>query len=103
MQQQHDVLAHTEDFGGPDQHQPSRLAVPGRDAPYQHYALGKPYDEMFERAGTVHPHYGALDGRLTTLAPEELLRRQQACELSFLHQGITFTVYNDNQATERII
>ena len=31
------------------------------------------------------------------------MRRQQACEQSFLHQGITFTVYNDNQATERII
>src|SRR5580765_3340145 len=30
-------------------------------------------------------------------------RRQQTCEQSFLHQGITFTVYNDNRATERII
>ncbi len=34
---------------------------------------------------------------------EELNRRQQACEQSFLHQGITFTVYSDNRATERII
>ncbi|HEX4303493.1 MAG TPA: circularly permuted type 2 ATP-grasp protein [Rhizomicrobium sp.] len=100
---QQDALAHTEDFGGPDQHQPNRVCVPGRDAPYEHYTLGKPYDEMFARDGTVHPHYAALDGRLTTLPPGELLRRQQACELSFLHQGITFTVYNDNQATERII
>ena len=37
------------------------------------------------------------------LSPEELKLRQQACEQSFLHQGITFTVYGDNQATERII
>ncbi len=100
---QQDALAHTEDFGGPDHHQPNRVCVPGRDAPYEHYTLGKPYDEMFARDGTVHPHYAALDGRLTTLPPGELQRRQQACELSFLHQGITFTVYNDNQATERII
>ena len=100
---QQDALAHTEDFGGPDNHQPNRVCVPGRDAPYEHYTLGKPYDEMFARDGTVHPHYAALDGRLTTLPPGELQRRQQACELSFLHQGITFTVYNDNQATERII
>jgi uncharacterized circularly permuted ATP-grasp superfamily protein len=71
--------------------------------PYQNYALGLPYDEMFSRNGEVHPHYAALDGRLTTLPTGELTRRQQACELSFLHQGITFTVYNDNQATERII
>ncbi|MEI9996330.1 MAG: circularly permuted type 2 ATP-grasp protein [Rhizomicrobium sp.] len=100
---QHDALAHTEDFGGPDQHQPTRTCVPGRDAPYEQYALGKAYDEMFFADGTVRPHYAALDGRLTTLPAGELLRRQQACELSFLHQGITFTVYNDNQATERII
>ncbi len=37
------------------------------------------------------------------LSVEELNRRQHACEQSFLHQGITFTVYGNNQATERII
>src|SRR5258707_2774704 len=100
---QHDALAHTEDFGGPDHHVANRPCTPGRDAPYEHYALGKPYDEMFAPDGQVRPHYSALDGRLTTLPAGELQRRQQACELSFLHQGITFTVYNDNQATERII
>src|SRR6201999_1591480 len=45
----------------------------------------------------------ALDGRLTPLPRDKLTRRQQACEQSFLHQGITFTVYSDNRATERII
>jgi uncharacterized circularly permuted ATP-grasp superfamily protein len=100
---QQDALAHTEDFGGPDHHLPSHPCAPGKDAPYEHYVLGKAFDEMFARDGCVHPHYASLDGRLTTLPAGELLRRQQACELSFLHQGITFTVYNDNQATERII
>jgi len=100
---QHEALAHTEDFGGPDHHLPSHPCIPGKDVPYQHYALGRAYDEMFTREGQVHPHYGSLDGRLTTLPPDELLRRQQACEQTFLHQGITFTVYSDNQATERII
>jgi uncharacterized circularly permuted ATP-grasp superfamily protein len=75
----------------------------GRDAPYARYALGAAYDEMFARDGQVHPHYAALDARLRTLAPDDLVRRQQACEQSFLHQGITFTVYSDSQATERII
>ena len=100
---QHDALAHTEDFGGPDRHQATHAGRPGRDAPYQNYTLGLPFDEMFTRKGEIHPHYAALDGRLTTLPAGELMRRQQACELSFLHQGITFTVYSDNQATERII
>src|SRR5665213_4213881 len=78
-------------------------ARPGRDTPYANYALGAAYDEMFVRDGTVRAHYAGLDTRLKTLAPEELTRRQQACEQSFLHQGITFTVYTDSQATERII
>ncbi len=75
----------------------------GAAEPYAHYTLGAPYDEMFARNGSVRDHYVALDARLSQLLPEELQRRQQACELSFLHQGITFTVYSDNQSTERII
>jgi len=72
-------------------------------APYGGYVLGAAYDEMFASDGTIRPHYAALGTRLATLSGEELNRRQQACELSFLHQGITFTVYSDKQATERII
>ncbi len=72
-------------------------------APFARYQLGVPYDEMFDRDGSVRPHYAALAERLNNLPPEELHRRQQACETSFLHQGITFTVYSDKQATERII
>jgi uncharacterized circularly permuted ATP-grasp superfamily protein len=81
----------------------SAVARPGRGAPYANYVLETAYDEMFAADGTVRAHYAALNARLVTLAPEELHRRQQACELSFLHQGITFTVYSDKQATERII
>jgi len=82
---------------------PRKPVRPGESAPYLHYQLGAAYDEMFTAKGHVRPHYAALDLRLLTLAPEELARRQQACEQSFLHQGITFTVYSDAQATERII
>ena len=78
-------------------------AKPGKDGPYEHYLLGRAYDEMFVADGRVRPHYAELYRRLGELSPEELRLRQQACEQSFLHQGITFTVYGDNQATERII
>jgi uncharacterized circularly permuted ATP-grasp superfamily protein len=99
-----ELLANTEDFGGPDiALHPARAVRPGEAGPYRHYTLGKAYDEMFDRTGQVREHYAGLDARLTTLPSEELKRRQQACELSFLHQGITFTVYSDNQSTERII
>jgi uncharacterized circularly permuted ATP-grasp superfamily protein len=101
---QHEAFANTEDFGGPDiAASPTRQARPGQDAPYQNYTLGAAYDEMFAPDGTARAPYTALDSRISTLPLEELNRRQQACEQSFLHQGITFTVYSDNRATERII
>ncbi len=78
-------------------------AKPGKEGAYSQYRLGRAYDEMFTADGRVRPHYVELHRRLAELSPEELRLRQQACEQSFLHQGITFTVYGDNQATERII
>jgi uncharacterized circularly permuted ATP-grasp superfamily protein len=77
-------------------------ARPGHDRPFLDYALGRPYDEMFASDGRPRPHAAALLDTLTRLPPEELVRRQQACEQSFLHQGITFTVYGDSKGTERI-
>src|SRR5258705_10889234 len=71
--------------------------------PYENYVLGSAYDEMFTAEWGVRPHYGELHRRVATLSSDELRRRQQACEQSFLHQGITFTVYGNNQSTERII
>jgi uncharacterized circularly permuted ATP-grasp superfamily protein len=83
---------------------PAALARPGCDVPFLKYVLGAAYDEMFAPEGTPRPHYAPLHACLSELPAEELYRRQQACELSFLHQGITFTVYSDKQqATERII
>jgi uncharacterized circularly permuted ATP-grasp superfamily protein len=75
----------------------------GRDAPYARYQLAQAYDEMFSPEGRVRSHYAALAQRVARLPTDELNRRQLACEQSFLHQGITFTVYGDNQSTERII
>ncbi len=72
-------------------------------APFENYALGAAYDEMFTPDGRLRPNYAALGERLAALPADELNRRQQACEQSFLYQGITFTVYSDAKATERII
>ena len=61
-----------------------------------------PYDEMFGAGGRCRPHYEALYRRLDAIPAEELRRRQQAADLSFLHQGITFAVYGREEGTERI-
>jgi uncharacterized circularly permuted ATP-grasp superfamily protein len=81
---------------------PDVLLPQAGQPPFAAYTLGAAYDEMFAADGSVRPQYAALADSLTSLPPAELQRRQQACETSFLHQGITFTVYSDKQATERI-
>ncbi|HJQ31115.1 MAG TPA: circularly permuted type 2 ATP-grasp protein [Pyrinomonadaceae bacterium] len=60
------------------------------------------YDEMFGADGQCRPHYRALYRRLDEIPHEELSRRQHAADLSFLHQGITFTVYGREEGTEKI-
>jgi uncharacterized circularly permuted ATP-grasp superfamily protein len=89
---QHTLFATAEDRG-----------VPGTSGHYANYALGAAYDEMFTPDRHVRPHYLELYQRVGELPSDELRRSQQACEQSFLHQGITFTVYGENQSTERII
>src|SRR5215210_2143101 len=61
-----------------------------------------PYDEMFGADGRCRPQYQALYRRLDEIPREELNRRQHAADLSFLQQGITFTVYGRDEGTERI-
>ncbi len=57
---------------------------------------------MFEGAGRLRPHYHALLEELAPVSLDELRRRQTEADRAFLTQGITFTVYGDEQGTERI-
>ena len=70
--------------------------------PFRNYQFDGAYDEMFEAPGVPRPHYQALFQTLLELPPEELRKSQQAADLSFLHQGITFTVYGNDEGTERV-
>lgn len=66
------------------------------------YLRDAAYDEMFAGDGDPRPHYEPLYRRLLELPPEELRFRQQSADLSFLNQGITFTVYGQEEGTERV-
>src|SRR5271156_5745635 len=68
----------------------------------KNYKLDHAYDEMFAGAGALHEHYGLLLEHFQSLPPEEVQRRKQAADLSFLNQGITFTVYGREEGTEKI-
>lgn len=61
------------------------------------------YDEMFAGPSEPRPQYASIRDRLIQLNGDDIGRRQQAAQLSFLNQGITFTVYGDEESTERII
>ena len=84
------------------------MGTPGFEIPpllktrFQNYWLNGSYDEMFEAEGLPRPHYRALYEMLLSLPVEEMRRRKQAADVSFLHQGITFTVYGREEGTERI-
>lgn len=60
------------------------------------------FDEMFEDDGKPRPHYRSVFEGLNHLPENEYKDRQAAVELAFMRGGVTFTVYNDSQGTERI-
>ena len=70
--------------------------------PFSDYDLDNAYDEMFDAQGQPRPAYQQLYHRLLEMPFETLQQRQQAADLTFLNQGITFTVYGDTEGTERI-
>ena len=80
-----------------------RFARPGLDEPFDAYLIDQTYDECFQPNLWSRPHYARLHELLSSLPVEEVQRRQFACEQSFLHQGITFTVYGKDSSTEKII
>jgi uncharacterized circularly permuted ATP-grasp superfamily protein len=75
---------------------------PALQPPFANYQLDGAYDELFDHDGAPRTQYRPLHQRLLELPAEELRRMQQAADLSFLNQGITFTVYGREEGTERI-
>ena len=70
------------------------------------YELGGFYDEMFEdarrrRAGAAAALRRAWPRQLAAMEREELRRAAELANRSFLHQGITFTVYSRRRAGHR--
>ena len=70
--------------------------------PFRNYHLSDAYDEMFSADGEIRPQYQLIHDMLMGVPVEEMRRKKQAADLSFLHQGITFTVYGRDEGTERI-
>jgi uncharacterized circularly permuted ATP-grasp superfamily protein len=70
--------------------------------PFSGYVLDTAFDEMFDGTGLPRAHYRNVFEMMLATPAEELRRRKQAADLSFLHQGITFTVYGRDAGREQI-
>ena len=77
----------------------TQMANPGL---FEGYDTGAFYDEMFRAPGIPRPPYVKLFQKLAAMAPSHFEERRKLADLSFLIQGITFTVYSDGRGTERL-
>jgi uncharacterized circularly permuted ATP-grasp superfamily protein len=69
---------------------------------FERYTLSQAYDEMFTAEGDIRPAYSELARLLCSISPAELQQRQRYADLTFLNQGITFTVYGNDAGVERV-
>src|SRR3984957_6171907 len=69
---------------------------------FEGYETGDFYDEMFIAAFEARPQYCKPIQKLRAMATAQFEERRKLADLSFLIQGITFTVYSDGQGTERL-
>lgn len=69
---------------------------------FSDYQVGDFFDEMFAEPGVARPHYSKLFARFKEMDRGEFERKRALAASTFLSQGVTFTVYNDDQGTERI-
>ncbi len=69
---------------------------------FQHYQTESFYDELFDERGRPHPGAALLVERINSLPPGELAQRKESIDRALLRMGITFTVYGDQDGTEKI-
>ncbi|HVZ79585.1 MAG TPA: circularly permuted type 2 ATP-grasp protein [bacterium] len=69
---------------------------------FENYQTETFYDELFENSGRPRKSAAPLIDRIKAMAPGDLVRRQKAAETELLQMGITFTVYGNNDGTEKI-
>jgi uncharacterized circularly permuted ATP-grasp superfamily protein len=58
------------------------------------------YNEMYDAAGALRPHYRAYADWLAATPPERIARKRAEADIAFHRVGITFAVYGDESAQE---
>src|SRR6266446_7037644 len=78
-----------------------KVNIPMSDL-FSQYKVDDFFDEMFSTPGLARPHYSRLLASFKAMGAADFERKRDLAAASFLSQGVTFTVYNDDQGTERI-
>jgi uncharacterized circularly permuted ATP-grasp superfamily protein/transglutaminase-like putative cysteine protease len=60
------------------------------------------HDELFEGAGRFRSQFARALGALASKAPAEFARNHALAELALLNQGVTFSVFQNEQGAEKI-
>lgn len=60
------------------------------------------WDELFDASGAPHKHCKPLIESLGLLQPDEFQHKRAGADLTFVNQGITFSVYSDTRGVEKI-
>ena len=61
------------------------------------------YNEMYDSAGMLRPHYRVFAEWLDATSPERLASKLAEADTTFRRLGITFAVYGEKAGTERLI
>lgn len=64
--------------------------------------LPKTWDEMYNNNSEVRSQYEGFIKYLENTSPEKLTKKEDLSKQLFMSQGVTFTVYNDNEGIEKI-
>src|SRR5437016_5191329 len=68
---------------------------------FDSYKIDDFFDEMFESNGSPRPHYAALYRTLSEMTANEFKARCELADVTLITQGITFTVYGDEQGVDK--
>ena len=68
---------------------------------FENYGMSLAMDEMFRGKGVARRHYEKVFQSLSHFTAGNFNSRQQMADLLLITQGITFTVYGDNQGIEK--
>lgn len=64
--------------------------------------LPNTWDEMYNNPSDIRHQYHVINEYLRNTSPEVLFKKEELSKQLFMSQGVTFTVYNDNEGIEKI-